>query len=110
MVAWGARHGEACTERTLIGAGISPAGLAVLLMPGLPAPSLAGAGLMCIAGVAWAGCCILAGGSTSALRDSADAFLCGAAILSMALIPSIPGTDWDRVTRRAARRPLRRAR
>ena len=53
MTIVGYREGERLTRVQLIGFVLALAGLVILMLPGISAPSLTGALLMCISGVAW---------------------------------------------------------
>jgi drug/metabolite transporter (DMT)-like permease len=53
MIGEGLRRGERFNARQVLGLAVALAGLLGLLLPGLDAPSPAGAGLMFAAGVAW---------------------------------------------------------
>jgi drug/metabolite transporter (DMT)-like permease len=53
MFAAGLAAGERFTARGWLGLALAAGGLVLLLLPGVAAPSLAGAALMAVAGVAW---------------------------------------------------------
>lgn len=53
MIAWGMWHGERFSPLQLFGFSGAIGGLILLLLPGINAPSLQGAFLMIIAGIAW---------------------------------------------------------
>jgi drug/metabolite transporter (DMT)-like permease len=55
MFAAGLRAGERFTKAGWLGLALAAGGLVVLLLPGVAAPSLLGAALMALAGIAWGG-------------------------------------------------------
>lgn len=75
MIGWGLRSGERLAARQWVGVGAAVAGLVVLLMPGLSAPPLLDAGLMAIAGFAWAAYSIRGRGAVDPVRVTAGNFL-----------------------------------
>ena len=53
MLAWGLAHGERPPRFAWAGFAAATAGLALLLLPGVAAPDLAGLALMAVAGISW---------------------------------------------------------
>lgn len=93
MISYGLYSGERLHALQWGGLGLAVVGLAILLAPGVAAPTLAGGILMSLAGFAWGVYSLLGRTSTMPLAATAGNFL-RAAPLSLPLL-LLPGTSWD---------------
>jgi drug/metabolite transporter (DMT)-like permease len=75
MFAAGLRGGERFSARGWLGLALAVGGLVLLLLPGVAAPSLAGAALMVVAGVAWGVYSLRGRGVTDPLAATAGNFV-----------------------------------
>jgi len=75
MFAAGLRGGERFGMAGWLGLALAVGGLVLLLLPGVAAPSLAGAALMVVAGVAWGGYSLRGRGVTDPLAATAGNFV-----------------------------------
>ncbi|WP_036169760.1 DMT family transporter [Massilia sp. 9096] len=75
MFAAGFKAGERFTTAGWIGLGLALAGLVVLVLPGVAAPSPLGAALMALAGVAWGGYSLRGRGVPDPIQASAANFV-----------------------------------
>ena len=91
MISAGLRAGERLRSTQWLGLGAAGAGLVVLLMPGLTAPSWQGALLMTVAGIAWGAYSLSGRGQSSPTRVTAGNFLLAA---PLALIVGVTASDW----------------
>jgi len=87
MIGWGLAHGERLTPARWLGLLLAICGLVWLLLPGLDAPPLAGAGLMALSGIAWGVYSLRGRGKPAPTASTAGNFL-RAALL--ALIIALP--------------------
>jgi len=74
MFAAGLRAGERFTGAGWLGLALAVGGLAVLMLPGVAAPSFLGAGLMAVAGAAWGGYSLRGRGVTDPLATTTGNF------------------------------------
>lgn len=93
MISYGLMSGERLSRLQWAGLGIALAGLAILLAPGLAAPTLSGGLLMTLAGVAWGAYSLMGLGSTTPLAATAGNFL-RAVPFSLPLL-FLPYGNWD---------------
>lgn len=75
MFAAGLRAGERFTSRGWLGLALAAAGLVILVLPGVAAPSAGGTALMVVAGVAWGGYSLRGRGTPDPLAASAGNFM-----------------------------------
>jgi len=75
MFAAGLRGGERFGMAGWLGLALAVGGLVLLLLPGVAAPSLAGAALMVVAGIAWGGYSLRGRGVTDPLAATAGNFV-----------------------------------
>ncbi|MFP3344920.1 EamA family transporter, partial [Halomonas sp. SIMBA_159] len=75
MMAVALSRGERLTSLQMIGFTLALAGLVVLLLPGVSAPSWPGAVLMLMAGVAWGAYTLRGKGAADPLQTTAGNFL-----------------------------------
>ena len=95
MVAWSLLRGERLNGLAWVGFALALFGLVWLLLPGLARPPLLPAGLMILAGLAWAIYTLRASGAGDPVRASAGNFAL-AAIPALALAAWCwPGASWD---------------
>jgi len=99
MVLAGLLGGERPHARQWLGLVLALAGLVYLLLPGLAAPSLAGAGLMTIAGVFWGLYSIRGRGAVDPLVMNAGNFV---RTIPMTLIVSLLATQFRHIEMRGA--------
>lgn len=95
MLLWGWRQGERPGPLSLAGLLLAFSGLLILLLPGASAPSLIGALLMLIAGIAWGVYSLLGRSAGDALAATTGNFVRSvpmAALLSLVLLHS---ASWD---------------
>ncbi|MDZ8119215.1 DMT family transporter [Pontiella agarivorans] len=83
MFAWAVIQKDPISRSKWIGAGISFAGLIVLVSPGLTAPDLKGATLMSAAGIAWGLYSIRGRGARSPVLMTARNFTCAVPIIGI---------------------------
>lgn len=93
MVLVGIMRGERLTALQCLGFILALAGLAVLVAPGSFAPSLVGAGLMILAGVAWGGYSLLGRGSKSPVLATTGNFVRALPIAGLLMALSFIGMD-----------------
>ena len=92
MVAYGLICGERLNSSQWLGLTIAIAGLAALVAPGASSPSITGACLMLIAGVAWGAYSLLGRGSADPLRETAGNFLrCAPIVACLSLCVVLSG-------------------
>lgn len=91
MILAGLAAGERLRPRQLFGLALAFVGLLYLVLPGVTAPPLGGAGLMVVAGIAWGVYSLRGRGSTSPLAETAGNFVRaspGAVLLSLLMLAS----------------------
>lgn len=97
MICWGLWCGERLRWMQWLGLAAASAGLLLLLLPGLTAPSLASGALMAAAGAAWAVYSLRGRSARDATAVTAGNFL-RAAPLALALSAALwPQSHWDAV-------------
>jgi drug/metabolite transporter (DMT)-like permease len=94
LLAEGHRRGERPPRAEWIGAGLGVAGLAVLTAPGVGRPDLAGVGLMCVAGLAWAGYTVAGKEIRDPLRATRDNFARASIVALPLLAFTASGGHW----------------
>ena len=88
MLGWGVGRGDRPGALEWAGFGIAVAFLGLLLAPGVTAPDPLGAGMMAVAGLAWAAYSLIGRGSGAPLIDTAGNFL---RCVPVALLLILPG-------------------
>ena len=91
MLAAALRAGERPRPLEWLGLAVALAGLIYLVMPGLEAPSPAGAALMVVAGIAWGLYSLRGRGSPDPLGDTARNFMCAVPFALVASVIAISG-------------------
>ena len=94
MIIWGLLKGERLNVRQWSGVVIASAGLVLLLLPGLAAPPVVGALLMCAAGVAWGVYSLRGKTEKHPARSTAGNFL---RAVPMTALLSIVCLSWARI-------------
>jgi drug/metabolite transporter (DMT)-like permease len=95
MLGVGLLRGERFAPAGWLGLLLALAGLAVLLLPGAAAPSLAGAALMAGAGIAWGGYSLRGKGVPDPLTATAGAFIRAAPLGLLPVLAFVPGLHAD---------------
>ncbi|WP_148863631.1 DMT family transporter [Marinobacter fonticola] len=90
MIGWGLITGERPSAMQWAGTAMAVGGLIYLLSPGVTAPSLSGALLMAVAGMAWGVYSLRGRGVSQPLVVSADNFLRSAPMALVALLLAMP--------------------
>jgi drug/metabolite transporter (DMT)-like permease len=92
MLGWAIFRGDRPGLLEWTGFGVAIIFLVLLLMPGLSAPDPLGAGLMVMAGLAWAAYTLIGRGSSAPLVDTGGNFI---RCLPIALLLIVPGVFWQ---------------
>lgn len=92
MLGWAIFRGDRPGLLEWTGFGVAIVFLVLLLMPGLSAPDPLGAGLMVMAGLAWAAYTLIGRGSSAPLVDTGGNFI---RCLPIALLLIVPGVFWQ---------------
>lgn len=89
MLGWAITKGERPGPLEWVGFAITNLFLALLLAPGLTAPDPLGAGLMILAGLAWAAYTLIGRGSVTPLVDTAGNFMRCAPVALVLILPGL---------------------
>jgi drug/metabolite transporter (DMT)-like permease len=95
MILHGLLRGERFTRLQTAGLLIALGGLVALLLPGVTAPSWAGATLMAIAGIAWGSYSLLGRGSVNPMATTAGNFLRAAILGALLSATTLGSLAWD---------------
>lgn len=87
MIGWGLAQGERLTPARWLGLLLAICGLVWLLLPGLDAPPLAGAGLMALSGIAWGIYSLRGRGKPAPTASTAGNFLRAAILALLIALP-----------------------
>ncbi|WP_022961674.1 DMT family transporter [Halopseudomonas pelagia] len=95
MTGWGLVRGERLKTVQTVGLILAVAGLLMLLLPGAAAPSLLGASLMLVSGVAWGIYSLLGRGAGDPLAATAGNFIRATPLALLLLLPFLGSLNQD---------------